>query len=250
MANDPSTTVEGLEFCRSSGHEMLPALAEQPPIASYAGMRCHCEQGSYHIVYNDAGDGSSAGAAAGAGAAGESRITTVTGVRSTGFTASAELARHLVEGLAREQGLELVRDEAAVDSRPAERMPGWWGQMRREEEEKSKAALAAEAANSGSSSSGGGSGWVSVPSDMRPHDDVTLMSARPDYGNILCSCENVSEGEILDALRSPLRPISLDAIKRRTRALTGAVKNSFCAIVSFCSKTIICQDRLGTSTSK
>ena len=219
MANNPSTTVEGLEFCRSSGHEMLPALAEQPPIASYAGMRCHCEQGSYHITFNDGtddddGDGD-----------GASRVATVTGVRSTGFTASAALATYLVEGLAREQGLVLVRDESAVDSRPADRMPGWWGAMRREEEEKAKAeAEAAEASTSVEC------GWESLSSDMRPHDDATLMSSRPDYGNILCSCENVSEGEIIDALRSPLKANSLDAIKRRTRALTGRCQSFNCMV--------------------
>ena len=52
----------------------------------------------------------------------------MTGIRSTGFTSSAVLARYIVEGMAREQGLALLRDETAVDSRPTDRMPGWWGE--------------------------------------------------------------------------------------------------------------------------
>ena len=50
---------------------MVPRLSEQPPIASYAGMRCHCEQGSYTIRYNDGwtdGGGQTASGGSGSGA--------------------------------------------------------------------------------------------------------------------------------------------------------------------------------------
>jgi bacterioferritin-associated ferredoxin len=211
MRDDPSTTLEGLEYCRLSAHSMVPQLKNQPPIASYAGMRCHCDQGSYTIKYNDGQR-----LAAGAGNDGTStntNITTVTGIRSTGFTSSAVLARHIVEGMVREQGLELVRDDTSVDSRPPNRMPGWWGTQRSEAERFPNALRP-----------------TSITSDFRPHDDVDLTASRADYGHIICSCEHISEGEILDAIRSPLQPQTLDALKRRTRAMTGRCQSFNCMV--------------------
>ena len=40
----------------------------------------------------------------------------------------------------------------------------------------------------------------------------------PAYGNIICRCEMVSEGEIIDAIKRPVGARSLDGVKRRTRA--------------------------------
>ncbi len=60
-------------------------------------------------------------------------------------------------------------------------------------------------------------------------DDINAMIAEDDrYGKIVCRCENVSEREIIDAINSPLKPITLDAIKRRTRAGMGRCQGGFC----------------------
>lgn len=48
------------------------------------------------------------------------------------------------------------------------------------------------------------------------------------YGKIVCRCEGVSEMEIINAIHSPLKPISLDGIKRRTRAGMGRCQGGFC----------------------
>lgn len=48
------------------------------------------------------------------------------------------------------------------------------------------------------------------------------------YGKIVCRCEMVSEGEIIDAINSPLKPTSVDGIKRRTRAGMGRCQGGFC----------------------
>ena len=45
---------------------------------------------------------------------------------------------------------------------------------------------------------------------------------------IECRCENVSEGEILDAIRRPLGATSLDGIKRRVRQGMGRCQAGFC----------------------
>ncbi len=48
------------------------------------------------------------------------------------------------------------------------------------------------------------------------------------YGHIVCRCEQVTEREIIDALRSPLPALTLDAVKRRTRAGMGRCQGGFC----------------------
>ena len=51
----------------------------------------------------------------------------------------------------------------------------------------------------------------------------------PAYGNIICRCEMVSEGEIIDAIRRPVGARSLDGVKRRTRAGMGRCQAGFCS---------------------
>jgi glycerol-3-phosphate dehydrogenase len=61
-----------------------------------------------------------------------------------------------------------------------------------------------------------------------PDFDGTTKEAPPEK-HIICRCEKVTEAEILDALDRPLPVLSLDAVKRRTRAGMGACQASFCA---------------------
>lgn len=56
-----------------------------------------------------------------------------------------------------------------------------------------------------------------------------LIKKQPAYGRIICRCESVTEGEILDAIRRPLGATSLDGIKRRTRAGAGRCQSGFCS---------------------
>jgi glycerol-3-phosphate dehydrogenase len=56
-----------------------------------------------------------------------------------------------------------------------------------------------------------------------------LIKEQPAYGNIICRCEMISEGEILDAIHRPLGARSLDAVKRRTRAGMGRCQAGFCS---------------------
>jgi glycerol-3-phosphate dehydrogenase len=55
-----------------------------------------------------------------------------------------------------------------------------------------------------------------------------LIQREPAYGRIICRCETITEGEIRAALRSPLHPSSIDALKRRTRAGMGRCQGGFC----------------------
>ena len=56
-----------------------------------------------------------------------------------------------------------------------------------------------------------------------------LIKENPAYGNIICRCEMISEGELLDAIHRPLGARSLDGIKRRTRAGMGRCQAGFCS---------------------
>ncbi|MDR2110312.1 MAG: NAD(P)/FAD-dependent oxidoreductase [Spirochaetaceae bacterium] len=55
-----------------------------------------------------------------------------------------------------------------------------------------------------------------------------LIAQNPDYGIILCRCEEVSRGEILDSLRRPVPCDTLDGVKRRIRPGSGRCQGSFC----------------------
>ena len=56
-----------------------------------------------------------------------------------------------------------------------------------------------------------------------------LIRENPDYGEIVCRCEEISKGEILDALRSPICVPTLDGIKKRVRPGMGRCQGGFCS---------------------
>jgi len=49
-----------------------------------------------------------------------------------------------------------------------------------------------------------------------------------NYGEIICRCEQISKGEVLDAINSPIPALTVDAIKRRTRSGMGRCQGGFC----------------------
>jgi glycerol-3-phosphate dehydrogenase len=57
---------------------------------------------------------------------------------------------------------------------------------------------------------------------------AALIRENPDYGIILCRCEEVSRGEILDSLRRPVPCDTLDGVKRRVRCGGGRCQGGFC----------------------
>jgi glycerol-3-phosphate dehydrogenase len=54
------------------------------------------------------------------------------------------------------------------------------------------------------------------------------ITKNPLYGRIICRCEGVSEGEIVDALHRPIPARTLDGLKIRTRAGSGRCQGGFC----------------------
>ena len=62
-----------------------------------------------------------------------------------------------------------------------------------------------------------------------PEERKQLIAENPLYANVVCRCELVTEGEILDAIHRPLGATTLDGVKRRTRAGMGRCQAGFCS---------------------
>lgn len=67
------------------------------------------------------------------------------------------------------------------------------------------------------------------PATLSIEERNELIKKQPAYGNIICRCEMVTEGEILDAIHRTLGARSLDGVKRRTRAGMGRCQAGFCS---------------------
>ena len=67
------------------------------------------------------------------------------------------------------------------------------------------------------------------PASLSLEERNELIRREPAYGTIVCRCESVTEGEILDAIRRPLGARTLDGVKRRTRAGMGRCQAGFCS---------------------
>ncbi|MDR1129135.1 MAG: NAD(P)/FAD-dependent oxidoreductase, partial [Treponema sp.] len=64
--------------------------------------------------------------------------------------------------------------------------------------------------------------------DMSHEERRKAVDENPLYGTIICRCETVTEGEIVDAFKRPLPPRSLDAVKRRCGTGMGRCQGGFC----------------------
>ncbi len=64
--------------------------------------------------------------------------------------------------------------------------------------------------------------------EPRPYQRQDLIAQNPDYGRIVCHCEKVTLGEILDAIHSPVPARTLDALRRRTRVTQGRCQGFNC----------------------
>lgn len=67
------------------------------------------------------------------------------------------------------------------------------------------------------------------PQKLSMEERNNLIRENPAYGTVICRCESVTEGEIIESIRRPPGAKSLDGVKRRTRAGTGRCQASFCS---------------------
>ena len=64
--------------------------------------------------------------------------------------------------------------------------------------------------------------------EMDAEEQKAALEKNPLYGNIVCRCEVVTEAEIVEAIHRPVPAMSIDSVKRRTRAGMGRCQGGFC----------------------
>ena len=64
--------------------------------------------------------------------------------------------------------------------------------------------------------------------EMTEEEQSALIQADPRYGRIVCRCENITEGDIADAVRRNPGAATMDGVKRRCRTGTGRCQSGFC----------------------
>ena len=64
--------------------------------------------------------------------------------------------------------------------------------------------------------------------ELSEEDKNILIKQDPRYGRIICRCESITEGEIVDAIHRKAGARSLDGVKKRVRPGSGRCQGSFC----------------------
>ncbi|MBE6541463.1 MAG: NAD(P)/FAD-dependent oxidoreductase [Ruminococcaceae bacterium] len=118
-------------------------------------------------------------------------IINAVGVESPGFAASPATAEYIV-GLLEEAGLVLTDREDYI---PTRRPDGNHIQFNR----------------------------------MTDEERVEACKKNSSYGKIVCRCETVTEGDLIDAIEAPIPAVTIDMLKKRTRAGMGRCQGGFCS---------------------
>ncbi|MBQ8185389.1 MAG: NAD(P)/FAD-dependent oxidoreductase [Clostridia bacterium] len=113
------------------------------------------------------------------------------GVESPGFAASPAVAEYLVS-LLQDAGLELTEKDNYIPTRRADGNHKQFNQMTDEER-------------------------------------TAACRADSSYGKIICRCETVTEGDIIDAINAPIPANTVDMLKKRLRAGMGRCQGGFCS---------------------
>ena len=64
--------------------------------------------------------------------------------------------------------------------------------------------------------------------EMNEEMQNQMIRNNPLYGKIVCRCEKISEQEIIDCLKRPVPPTSIDGIRKRVRPGMGRCQGGFC----------------------
>ena len=65
--------------------------------------------------------------------------------------------------------------------------------------------------------------------DLSIEEKNEIIKKNPKYGKIVCRCESITEGEIVEALTNNPRATDIDGVKRRTRSGMGRCQGGFCS---------------------
>ena len=64
--------------------------------------------------------------------------------------------------------------------------------------------------------------------ELSLEERAEIIKKDSKYGRIICRCEQITEGEIVDAIKRSFGTISLDGVKRRCRPGMGRCQGGFC----------------------
>ena len=67
--------------------------------------------------------------------------------------------------------------------------------------------------------------------EMTDEEKCAVIAKNSAFANMICRCEEITEGEIVTAIRRDPTPVDIDGIKRRTRASMGRCQGGFCVPV-------------------
>ncbi|MGL5436659.1 MAG: NAD(P)/FAD-dependent oxidoreductase [Lachnospiraceae bacterium] len=76
-------------------------------------------------------------------------------------------------------------------------------------------------------------------SELNLEEKKRIVARQPEYGEIICRCESVTKGEILQAIHNPLGVHTVTGIKNRTRATMGRCQGGYCETRI---TTLICEE--------
>jgi len=168
---DYSTTAEGLASVEADVRRLVPGVNLRDTITQYSGLRANRNPEGLHVdTYDDV-----------------KNYVNISGVRSTGLTASVALGKYVAQVLI-EIGMPVSFNPHFNPVR--EGIPRFH-EMSREEQD-------------------------------------AMIRKNPLYGRVICRCETVTEGEIVEAIHRPIPARSVDAVKRRLRAGMGRCQGGFC----------------------
>lgn len=168
---DKSTDAKGLESIERDVRRLVPNVNFGDTITQYCGLRPNRNPEGLHVdTYDDVRN-----------------YVNISGVRSTGLTASAALGKYIAH--------TLIEIGAPADFNPN------FNPIRKD-----------------------------IPRfhELSREAQDLLIRKDPRFGKVICRCETVTEGEIVEALHRPIPARSMDAVKRRLRPGAGRCQGGFC----------------------
>lgn len=64
--------------------------------------------------------------------------------------------------------------------------------------------------------------------ELSDEEKAELIKKEPSYGRIICRCEAITEGEIIDCIKRNAGATTVDGVKRRARPGSGRCQGGFC----------------------
>jgi len=64
--------------------------------------------------------------------------------------------------------------------------------------------------------------------ELPDNEQTVMIKKNPLYGRVICRCENITEGDIVDAIKRKPGAVTVDGVKRRCRAGMGRCQSGFC----------------------